>query len=84
MSLTNDSATKDSGKTSEPQLYVLFYRHGVNPGCQKGFKHNGDLRSAVERAKKHCEIMNYRYVFVRPMICDLVAEEKQKMERGDA
>lgn len=75
------SATATSAAVAVPvkeSTYILFYRHGMNPQCQKGFKLNGDLRAAVDRAKKHCEVMGYRYIFVRPLVCDLEAEEKQK------
>jgi hypothetical protein len=67
---------------AEESIYLLFYRHGLNPQCQKGFTLRGDLRSATERAKRHCEAMGYRYIFVRPLICDIDLEEKQKIERS--
>jgi hypothetical protein len=62
------------------KIYTLFYRHGMNPQCQKGFVHEGDIKSAVQRAQRHCEVMNYRYIFVRPFVSDIDEEEKYKLE----
>lgn len=62
-----------------PTAYTLFYRHGVNPKCEKGFMHIGDIRSANQRAQVHCKIMGYTFIFVRPLIVDLESEEKQQL-----
>jgi hypothetical protein len=61
-------------------IWILFYRHGVNPHCQKGFYHNGDIYAANKRAKEHCDVMGYRFIFVRPLIVDIDEEEKIKMQ----
>jgi hypothetical protein len=37
---------------------------------------DGNLQDATTRARKHCEMMKYRYVFVRPMIVDLDYQEE--------
>jgi hypothetical protein len=60
-------------------LYILFYRHGLNANLTKGFHHAGDLRDARQRAEKHCKIMNYKFIFVRNMICDFEADEDYKL-----
>lgn len=60
-------------------LYILFYRHGMNANLTKGFYCEGGLHEAQKRAKKHCDIMNYRYIFLRTMVCDLDAEEEYKL-----
>lgn len=65
-------------------LWLIHYRHGMNPGLSKGMYHVGDVRSAVERAKRHCEMMGYRYVFVRPFVSDLQKEEMDRAEKGDS
>jgi hypothetical protein len=61
-------------------IYILFYRHGMNAGCQKGFFCEGDIKQAVQRAQRHCEVMGYRYIFVRPFVSDIEEEEKYKLE----
>jgi len=66
--------------SNNKNVYILFYRHGMNPHCQKGFSHDGDIKSAVQRAQRHCEVMGYRYIFVRPFISDIDEEEKYKLE----
>lgn len=68
--------------TTEENVYILYYRHGMNPQCQKGFKLRGDLKAAVERAKVHCTRMGYRYIFVRPLVSSLEDDEKYKDTYG--
>lgn len=60
------------------QMYTLFFRHGVNPRCEKGFLHEGGFLAARQRAFEHCERMGYRFIFVRPLIVDLDEEERQQ------
>lgn len=74
--LDNDTAPPVSFRIPDiTKVWTLFYRHGVNPRCEKGFYHDGDMRSAVDRAKKHCELMGYRYIFIRPFVVDIEQEE---------
>lgn len=60
-------------------LYILYYRQGQNPHPQFcGFYHKSkDMQVVMERAKRHCDLMSYRFVFVRPFIVDL-----DKVENG--
>ena len=53
--------------------YILFYRQGNNPNPQffMFYHHSHEIRKVVERIKKHCELMNLRFVNVRPFIVDL-------------
>jgi hypothetical protein len=78
--MDNKSTTSNSVPDSIKNLYILFYRHGMNPHCQKGFTNSGDIKAAVQRAQRHCEIMGYRYIFVRPFVSDIDEEEKYKLE----
>ena len=64
------------------KVYVMFYRHGMNANLTKGFYHDGDIESARRRAEAHCKIMNYRFIFVRPLICDIGADEDYKLNRA--
>jgi hypothetical protein len=54
-------------------LYILYYRQGANPHPQfLFFYHNSsDMKIIAERAKKHCDFMNFRFVYVRPAVVDL-------------
>lgn len=61
-------------------LYIMFYRHGLNANLTKGFYCDGSLLMARRRAEEHCKIMGYKYIFVRPMICDLEQEEEYKLK----
>ncbi len=53
--------------------YILFYRQGSNPHPQFFifFHHSDKMREVVDRIKKHCEMMNLRFVNVRAAIVDL-------------
>ena len=59
-------------------VWTLYYRHGVNPGCFKTFYHEGDMRSAIVRIQKHCAVMGYRYVYIRPFMVDIDKEEADR------
>ena len=60
-------------------MWIMFYRHGMNANLTKGFFYKGSLFQAQERAKDHCKIMGYKYIFIRPMICNLEEEETYKL-----
>lgn len=62
-------------------MWILFYRHGMNSTLQKNFSFAGSLPQAVDRAREHCKIMNYKYIFVRPLVCNLDEEEDQHLNR---
>ena len=64
-------------------LYIMFYRHGMNANLTKGFFWPGDLVAARKRAQEHCKIMGYHFIFIRPMVCNLDQEEEYKL-RGAA
>jgi hypothetical protein len=57
------------------KCWTIFYRHGVNATLTKNFFFDGKMHEAIERAQKHCGIMGYKYIFVRPMLCDIDYEE---------
>lgn len=62
------------------RLFILYYLQGQNPHPQFFlFSHpSPDIRIVVERIKRHCQLMNMRFVNVRPAIVDLdQAETKQ-------
>jgi hypothetical protein len=70
-------------RTSLSNVYILFYRTGMNPRPQeKYFEKEGDLQSAVVHAKRYCEILNYRFVHVQKFISDL-GDEVKKYTTGD-
>lgn len=77
------SSTKNKSEAFS-YLYIMFYRHGMNANLTKGFYHSGDLMSARRRAEAHCKIMGYKFIFVRPMVCDLEVEEEYKIKGLEA
>ncbi len=64
-------------------LWTMFYRHGMNANLTKGFYFKGNVHEAKKRALDHCQIMGYKFIFVRPLVIDLKSEEEYKL-RGTA
>jgi hypothetical protein len=67
-------------KEKEKIPYLLFYRQGNNPNPQffVFFHPSHEIRQVVDRIKKHCELMNLRFVNVRPFVVDLDATEAKQ------
>lgn len=67
--------TAPSGKIP----YLLFYRQGSNPHPQffLFYHESHEIRKVVDRIKKHCEMMNLRFVNVRPFVVDLDEAESK-------
>jgi hypothetical protein len=67
--------------TVDSVLYTLYYRKGDNPHPQFLFcwLPTQDMKFVADRVKKHCEAMNYRFVYVRPTIVDLDKAEKSAL-----
>ena len=66
-------------KEGEPRIWALYYMFGTSSPQQKLFSFDGDMQGATMRARKHCEIMHYRFIRVRPGIVDLDYQESQYM-----
>ena len=71
-----------SALASGGNLFAMYYRHGVNPGLTKIFYFDGTFQEAKKRAEAHCGIMGYKYIWLRPFIVDLDAEESTQLSRG--
>ena len=63
--------------------FTLYYRQGRNPHPQFTFFDypSKDMKLVVERAKRFCDQMSYRFVYVQPSVTDLDKEEA--INRGD-
>lgn len=72
--------TKLLGEEKEPRLWTLYYRYGNVPQMVKSFAYDGSLQQAVIRARKHCDILNIRFICVRPLLVDLDYQEKAFLE----
>ena len=64
------------------RVFILYYHFRAAAPLTLVFEHQGDLRSAKERAELHCKRMNYRYIKVRSFIVDLDEREKKRNEEG--
>ena len=68
----------DDGEEMYHNLWTLYYRQGSNPSLTKNFALNGTLKDAQQRGMAHCTIMGLTFIFVKPLIIDLQAEELRK------
>lgn len=66
-------------KECDSNIWMMFYRHGMNANLTKCFKWPGDLQEARKRAEKHSKIMGYKFIFIRPLIVDLDKDEEYKL-----
>ena len=62
------------------KTFILFFRFGNRPPLSKVFLHQGDLSDAIDRARKHCAIMNYRFCGCYPFIVDLALQEQLRAD----
>ncbi len=71
--------------TRRDRAYRLQFRHKnrfQTPGGavkEKVFWFDGNLKEAVARARVHCDLMDYVFVYCMPHIVDLEAQEKLKL-----
>lgn len=57
--------------------YVLWFRFGSNPHTQpKYFKYEGSFQDAIQRGRKHCELMSLRFIKVERFFSDFTEEER--------
>ena len=72
--------------TTKDRAYRLQYRHlnrfsvGSGKVQEKVFWFKGNQKDAVARARKHCELMGYIYIYCYPFIVDLEAQESLKSQ----
>lgn len=65
--------------TSIEDIYIMYYRHGMNSALTKFFTIAGGLPAAKMRAHDFCKIMNYKLLNVTPLLSDLKSEEDTQM-----
>jgi hypothetical protein len=72
--------TVSENKIKQDKLWVLHYRFGVAPSLWKVFALASDsnINDAISRAKQHCLSMNYKFVFLHPLVQDLDSQETMK------
>ena len=79
----NPSLNSSQNKSlNHKRVFILYYHFRAAAPLTLVFEHQGDLRSAKERAELHCKRMNYRYIKVRSFIVDLDEREKKRNEEG--
>lgn len=73
----------ERAETAQSKIqYTLYYRVGTNPHPQFTFFlwPSADMRIVVERAKRFCDGMGYRFVNVQPSMTDLNSVEARRRE----
>jgi hypothetical protein len=61
-------------------FWTMFYRHGMNATLSKNFYFEGDMVAARKRAEQHSKVMGYKFIFIRPMVCNIESEEDYKQK----
>ena len=64
-------------KLDKPRTYILYFHHKASAPQTKVFEFTGTFFEAIDRGKKHCELMNYRFIKVRPFIVSFDEQEKR-------
>lgn len=59
------------------RFYKLIFSQGTKID-DKIFPFEGGLKDAITEGRRHCEVMNYRFIMVRPAIVDLKHQERLK------
>lgn len=72
---TKTPPSKNGSPKDGAIVWTLYYIRGGPHTQTTHFMLNGDLRAAYARAKRHCEVMNYRFVRVEPFLIDLDSAE---------
>lgn len=54
-------------------LYCMYYRKGDNPHPQfiLFYHKSKEMKLVMERARRHCEVMGYKFTSVRPAIVNM-------------
>ena len=60
------------------RTFILYYHFRAAKPLDLVFTFDGNLPEAIERGKKHCTVMNYRFIKVRPFIVDLDEREARR------
>ena len=87
--MSQDVAASGSPKAVRTNLsnyWTMYYRHGMNANLQKNFYFEGTLVQAQLRAREHCDVMGYKFIWVRPLVCNIEEEEayrKRGIVEGD-
>ena len=62
--------------------YFMYENRRTEPKC-KTFAFNGMLHDAIHRFSKHCGVMGYRFISVRPFMVDLDEQEQRKLSNPE-
>ena len=74
---------KEIKESIKERYYILYYHFPHSKIESKVFGHSGNLTSAIIRGRDHCEVMNYRFIKVRPFIVNLDDQERRRLENSD-
>jgi|SRR5690349_5235627 hypothetical protein len=57
-------------------LWKLYFKRGFNPRAELVFAFNGSKDEAINRGRRFCIFMNYKFIHVEPFFVDLDDTEK--------
>lgn len=72
--------SKPNSIEKDARIYQLWYAYSNLAPQIKCFPFKGDMKSAIARARLHCEKMNYRFLRLRPLIVDLDEQEQRRAQ----
>ena len=72
-----------TSETSSPETFILFYIKGPSHQVMsKHFVFAGLIRDAIERGRRHCEQMSYRFIRVQPFFSNLEEDERRNAQQS--
>lgn len=78
---TPEIASKTSLKATHT-LWHLLYKQGNNPRKELIFEFSGDIQRAIQRARAHCQRMNFIFIHVEAFLHDLDEDERIYTNEG--
>ena len=76
-------SSQASQEIYHPETFILFYIKGPSHQVMsKHFVFAGSVRDAIERGKRHCEQMSYRFIRVQPFFSNLEDDERRNAQQS--
>lgn len=60
--------------------FILIYKARQATGTKPFWMPSNDLKEAIDRGRKHCDVQRYKFIRVDPMFYDLDSEDKRRLE----
>ena len=82
--IQTEEASKPLTLAPLENIFVLYHLHGNNPRSQAiYFQHPGPFKVAIDRGRKFCEKMGWRFLKVESFLTNLDDREKRQAEQDN-